>query len=199
MKRIIFLVLIVALITTAFGCSSSASGVLDKDEFNVYQNGKLFMEIPEDGPVMVNLNTESEMSPLHEYDGQIFTTKQGIAIGDSIDQVKSAYKGISLMILDQMSGELLAYDEVPRDNNGDRNIYEVRIRTLIINGKLYDGLRSEKEIMDELRVDIYEWAEIKRFDSEEYNVEDYSMRILFEDNKVVTLALFGMTSEIWNK
>ncbi|MDL2238507.1 hypothetical protein LJC56_11910 [Christensenellaceae bacterium OttesenSCG-928-K19] len=126
MKKTIFLVLAALLCMCAFGCEKEAEqpkleALRDKSEFAVYEDGEQILTLEEiemtDWAQFFFASPYSEyhgddyVGNSYDYRGRDITTKRGIKIGSSMEDVVAAYTGIEFY---------------QAEFDGDEFVYEIR-------------------------------------------------------------------------
>ncbi|OQB23385.1 MAG: hypothetical protein BWY11_01990 [Firmicutes bacterium ADurb.Bin182] len=188
MKKFVILIFSLFFVFAFAGCSGSET-VLKSDEYNIYQNRKLIAEVTEQKG-MYYFDTDVK-SILSKYEGITFSTKRGISIGSSIEDVYRKYKGISCIIYGGRPQKIISYDDLLNNDNAPER-YSINFGTKIINGKMYDLLTPDKDIAKDLGIDLMDWLKIRFHGSEDYIVETFEMQIRFENNKVRDITIIYM-------
>ena len=86
MKRLICLLSTVLFLFCAVSCSGGGSGTLGVEEFNVYQDGKVYLAVED-----IQLE-ENGYQKLGEFEfGAEHETKRGLKVGDTVTRVKELY------------------------------------------------------------------------------------------------------------
>ena len=136
MKKAGTLLLCLIVIITVSGCSAS-SKVLQAEEYDIYENGQLFIELQgESGAYNFQTDSEFNGTRLGEYKGHVFSTKRGIIIGSTIGEVIKQYRGTPYILMDKGTGEVLSISDVLSNSAPER--YNVSFYTIIVNAKQYN-------------------------------------------------------------
>ncbi len=199
MKSICFIIISLILAVSLAGCSGT-SETLEPDEYCVYKDGKLFLEIPtEDGCSAFELNTES-VGYSSQFEGEIFTTKRGITIGSSLEDVLTAYKDVNWSVTAPTEAGFYTKEEFLVMEEDERpKAFNINISTEVIGDKYYNPqIYRDEKILEDLGIDLFELVDIRRYESEKYDYQKYGMLIALGGNEVAALLLSGMTSELWN-
>ncbi len=125
MKRILSGVLALLILLLAItGCSPN-NKLLSEEDFNVYRDGKLFMDINDVKNKSIYLDPDSE-------------TFRGLKLNDTVTKVKELYGNESTYIkvketncLEKMS--VAEFIRIVTDDN-----YQIQFEKIYIDGKLYD-------------------------------------------------------------
>ncbi len=192
MKKLGILLFCLILVIAISGCSGN-SKVLQTEEYDVYENGELFIEVKgQSGAYNFLTDAEYNGTILGEYKGHVFSTKRGIIIGSTIEEVIKQYKGTPYFLLDQGTGEILDISDALSSSAPER--YNVSFYTLIVNGKLYCYTIDlpDTAIAKDLGLSLMDWLKIRTSGSQEYVVEHLSMQFFIENGKIFNILITYM-------
>jgi len=183
MKRVLYsvaAVLIMAVVFTGCGDSgSNGSGVLQTDEYGVYEDGKCIAMAEElDTPFIF----ENEMQ--YDYKGRELSTKRGIKIGSTVRELVDAYKecifwhpandGGDFISASEYIDSLAEYKEAEAD--------ALVFFTYDVNGKLYSH-QDFRALADE------NGGRDAMYESGDYIVKHYKIDFLIEDNIIESIMI----------